>query len=131
MEQKSVEKKLLVLLVEDEPIVQKVHISILKKLGCEVDLAVNADEALLKAQNDYDLIFMDVGLPGDKSGIDVTIEIRTKALGRKDIPIIVLTGYSDEAIKNKCLAAKANAVYTKPIGLEALSKILQEYINTK
>lgn len=117
-----------VLLVEDEPIVQKVHKRILEKLGCKVDLAINADQALEKARNDYDLIFMDVGLPGDKSGIDVVSEIRANELGRKDIPIVVLTGYTDEVIKDKCLAAKANEVYTKPIHMEKLNKILEQYV---
>lgn len=124
-------KVIKVLLVEDEPIVQKVHKIILEKLGCKVDIATNAEQALEKAHNDYDLIFMDVGLPGNKSGIDVIVEIRTNPLGRQDVPIIVLTGYTDELIKNKCLAAKANEVYTKPIHMEKLHKILEHYVLDK
>ena len=119
-----------VLLVEDEPIVQKVHTCILKKLGCKVDLAINAEEALIKANNDYDIIFMDIGLPG-KSGIEVTVEIRTNEIGRKNVPIIVLTAYSDQEIKQKCLMAKANVVHTKPININTLKQILQDYVVTK
>lgn len=120
-----------VLLVEDEPIVQKIHTNMLQKLGCQVDLAVNAEQALAKAHQEYDIIFMDVGLPGHKSGIEVTHEIRSRELGKKAIPIVVLTGYADEEIKEKCLDAKANAVYTKPIGMKELGKILQAYVLTK
>lgn len=129
-EKEQIKNHIHVLLVEDEPIVQKIHTNMLQKLGCKVDLAVNAEEALAKANNDYDIIFMDVGLPGDKSGIEVTHEIRSRELGKKEVPIIVLTGYADVEIKERCLNAKANAVYTKPIGMGGLNKVLQEYVLT-
>lgn len=116
-----------ILLVEDEPIVQKVHLALLNKLGCDVDLAVNAEEALHKGANYYDLIFMDIGLP-DKSGIEVTKTMRESDCAVKNIPIIVLTGYSQEEIKNQCLQAGANAVFTKPIHLEKIKQILVNYI---
>lgn len=115
-----------ILLVEDEPIVQKVHLMILNKLGCNVDLAVNATEAIDKANNPYDLIFMDIGLP-DKSGIEVTQTLRNDA-STQNIPIIVLTGYSQTEIENQCLQAGASAVFTKPINLEKIKHILLEYI---
>ena len=116
-----------ILLVEDEPIVQKVHSSLLEKFGCHVDLAENGEQALAKSINDYDIIFMDVGLP-DISGIDVTKKIRLEINREKQIPIIVLTGYVQEDIKNQCLAAGADAVFTKPISSEKLKMVLQNYV---
>jgi two-component system, OmpR family, aerobic respiration control sensor histidine kinase ArcB len=61
-----------VLVVEDNAIAQTVAKSILTQLGCHVDVAINGKEALsLWKQNEYDLIFMDIGLP-DMDGYQVT-----------------------------------------------------------
>ena len=69
---------------------------------------------------------MDVGLP-DKSGIEVTQIIR-RDIATKNIPIIVLTGYSQTEIQDQCLQAGANAVFTKPVNLEKIKQILLDYI---
>lgn len=115
-----------ILLVEDERIVQMVHLAMLKKLGCQVDLAETGEEALAKFSNGYDLIFMDIGLP-DIRGTKVTEEIRRSESGSKPIPIVVLTAYSEEEIEAECLAAGANAMYKKPITATILEEILKEY----
>lgn len=117
-----------ILLVEDEPIAQKVHRAMLEKFGCLVDLAATGEEALTKASNDPDLIFMDVGLP-DISGINLTEVIRRRNdREQKHIPIIVLTAYSQPDIKQQCLAAGADAVFTKPVSLNSLKEILNKHI---
>ena len=65
-----------VLLVEDNPIAQKITKELLSLQGCSVDIAPSGHEALLKFQNHtYQLIFMDVGLP-DISGFEVTQRMR-------------------------------------------------------
>ena len=70
-------KKLSVLLVEDVPLIQRFSTEILETLGCKVTLARNAAEALEFANNPYDLIFMDIGLP-DQDGLVVAREIRMR-----------------------------------------------------
>lgn len=125
----SLNNQMRVLVVEDDPIVQIVHRSMLEKLGCIVDLAVNGMQTLQKASNGYDLIFMDIGLP-DKSGIAVTAEIRQQQhVNSKYVPIIALTAYTHEEVQNECLAAGADEVFTKPIKLDAFGQILNRYSN--
>ena len=116
-----------VLLVEDEPIVRKVHKLFLEKIGLEVDLAENGMQALSKSDNHYSLIFMDMGLP-DISGAEVITEIRKRELGKQHTPIIMLTGYVQEEIKQQSLAAGADEVAIKPIKLEEFKKILERYL---
>lgn len=115
------------LLVEDELIVQKVHHAFLKRVGFQVDVAETAEQALEKAKNKYAVILMDVGLP-DKTGIEATREIRQQEINGQYTPIIVLTGYVQDEIKQSCLAAGADAVYTKPINLDELQRVLQGYL---
>lgn len=118
-------KKQLVLMVEDEHIVQRVHRMMLEKIGCEVDLAETGKQALEKFTCGYDVIFMDLGLP-DMDGKEVVAEIRCRESSNKHTRIIVLTGYLQNEIEQECLAIGANAVYRKPIDMAVLDKIFIE-----
>ena len=53
-----------VLVAEDNPTSRMVTEALLKKLSCEVDIAIDGREALQKAKdNDYDIVFMDCYMP--------------------------------------------------------------------
>lgn len=121
--------KIRILLVEDEFIAQKVGMAILTKLNCETDLAVNGQEALGKTDNDYHLIFMDMGLP-DMTGAEVITQIRQQKKNHST-PIIVLTAYSDEETISRCKTAGADAIYFKPVNQETFQKILTQYVKNK
>lgn len=113
--------KIRILLVEDEPIVQKVHRIMLEKMNCDIDIAVNGQQALtLFNANQYDAIILDIGLP-DMSGIDVAIQIRNSKI---NIPIIALTADVTDGTQKKCLDAGINTVATKPIDSEHLQQLL-------
>lgn len=125
MENKLINKAY-VLLVEDVPIIQTVHARLLRKLNCEVDLAVNAEEALnLYQKNKYDLILLDLGLP-DKNGIEVCQIIRQR---NNEIPIIALTTNSFE-IREQCLNAGMNYFIQKPTDEKTLKEILLHWISS-
>ena len=122
---KCANQSLSVLLVEDERIVSHIHSTLLKNMGCSVDTAFNGNEAFTKSNDHYDLIFMDVGLP-DITGIEVMSKIRETG---NQTPIVVLTAYTGSDVKNKCFAAGADAVFTKPISVEKLGEILKDFVN--
>ncbi len=86
------EKKILV--VEDEAIVAEAIALSLKKQGYEVTAIVtNGEEAIEKAaENQPDLVLMDIVLEGDMDGIAAAEKIRT----RFHIPTVFLTAYADE-----------------------------------
>lgn len=123
----SLARKLAILLVEDDLIVQKVHKMMLEKLGCSVDIASNGEEAVTMAKHPYDLIFMDVGLP-HMSGLEATKKIRQQAGKHKHIPIVAMTAYVHEEDKNNCLAAGMDDVATKPISPEGLKQLLDQWV---
>lgn len=117
-----------ILLVEDDVIIQKVHKKMLENSGCKVDLAKDGQEALDFFQKGYDLIFMDVGLPGI-SGIEVTKKIRQQeSVSQKHTPIIAMTAFVHEEDKSNCLAAGMDEVATKPISLQALKNLLARWL---
>lgn len=118
------------LLVEDDPIVLKVHKTMLEKLGYKVDCAVTGMEALEKVNSkNYNLILMDIGLP-DISGTDITKEIRTnKKYTANDTPIIGLTGYDTQDDRDNCLSVGMNDVAIKPIRFDEMNNILEQWCN--
>lgn len=117
-----------ILLVEDDQIVQKVHRMMLEHAGYQVDLAKDGPRALeLCAQNNYDLILMDIGLPG-MSGLDVTSQIRRQEGEGQHTPIIALTGYTHEEDRKNCLAIGMDDVITKPIAVIELQKIVERWL---
>lgn len=117
-------KKPKVLLVEDNPTIQKIHKIFLEQLGCIVDVVGNGIQALGCYDQAYHLVFMDLGLP-DISGIEVTAEIRKY---RNNLPVIALTAYATEQEKQRCLEVGFNEVMTKPTSSLELQKILNKWL---
>jgi two-component system alkaline phosphatase synthesis response regulator PhoP len=82
-----------ILLVEDNPQIVDIYTSVLVKHGYLLSVATTVDEALVKAKEiQPDIIFLDVMLPGDKSGLDALMILRTKPeYGCMDKRIVILT----------------------------------------
>ncbi|MFT4058907.1 MAG: response regulator [Legionella sp.] len=121
-----------VLVVEDNTIAQTVAKSILTQSGCHVDVAANGQEALnLWKQNEYDLIFMDIGLP-DMDGYQVTHHIRVQEVAKnRHTPIIALTAHVGEENKQRCIESGMNAVLSKPLSKKSCDEILGSFISQK
>jgi PAS domain S-box-containing protein len=119
--------QLYVLLIEDNPLIQIIHKYMLEELGCKVDVIDSANGALELIENNYHLLFVDIGLP-DISGFELIKKIRQLDQSISQVPIVVLTGYSEDEECNQCLQAGANEVAVKPISKETLEKILQQYV---
>ncbi|HEX4045611.1 MAG TPA: ATP-binding protein [Gammaproteobacteria bacterium] len=116
-----------ILLVEDDPVIAMIHQNFLTLLGCNIDTAVNAQEALKKFDA-HDMIFMDLSLP-DLSGFDVIKAIRTcRDEASSEVPIIALTAYKEEQEKEIAYTMGASAFITKPVSKEQLQKLLSRYI---
>jgi PAS domain S-box-containing protein len=112
-----------VLLVDDNMVNRQVAGEILKKSGCKVDLAVNGQDSINKAEkNDYDVIFMDIQMP-DMDGVTATKKI--KALGIKNLaPIVAMTAYSMKEDKERFIKSGLDDYISKPIkASELLNKI--------
>lgn len=112
-----------ILLVDDNMVNRQVAGEIMKKSGCEVDLAVNGQDSINKAsKKDYDVIFMDIQMP-DMDGVTATKKI--KALGIKKLaPIVAMTAYSMKEDKERFIKSGLDDYISKPIkASELLNKI--------
>ncbi len=114
-------KNLKILVAEDNPANQIVAQSLFKRLGYEIDLVCNGKDAVKNiCEKDYDIIFMDIKMPG-KNGLDATCEIRR--LGY-NMPIVAMTAQAGETDKTAALEAGMNDFISKPVSLDVLKNMI-------
>lgn len=117
-----------ILLAEDNPVNQKLAKIMLTKAGYQVTVANNGREAVeryMGSPKDFDLIFMDVQMPG-MDGLDATKAIRKK--GFDTIPIIAMTAHAMKGDREKCLEAGMDDYITKPIKREVVFEVLEKWV---
>ncbi|MEM1293857.1 MAG: ATP-binding protein [Verrucomicrobiota bacterium] len=114
-----------VLVVEDNPVNQKVAVFTIERLGHEVDLAENGVEAVEAVQNNsYDVVFMDLEMPV-MGGIEATLEIRRNPQpNNPDLRIMAMTGHVFDAMRNRCAESGMDGFLPKPFKLADLKAAL-------
>ncbi len=120
-----------ILLAEDNPVNQKLAVTILTKAGYSVEVADNGREAVEKfcaTPDAFDLVFMDVQMP-ELSGIDATREIRSR--GYAEVPIVAMTAHAMKGDSDRCLAAGMNDYIPKPIKREVVFQVLRKWVFEK
>ena len=122
-----------VLVAEDNIINQKLIVNVLNRLGVEVSIANNGREALeSRMKNAYDMIFMDIEMPV-MGGMEATGQILNyeRKNREKHIPIVALTANALSGDREKYMGAGMDAYLSKPIHLEELNVLLQEYFEDR
>lgn len=119
----KINKRLNILIVEDDKASQMVIYNLFRKNGHICDIANNGQEALKMVENKkYDLILMDIQMP-IMDGIETTKIIRkSEASGDKHIPIIALTAYALKGDREKLLKVGMDGYISKPFNVEELIK---------
>ena len=117
------QRKLRILLAEDNAINQMLAARLIEKRGHVVTVVNNGREALTALEKgSFDVALMDVQMP-EMDGFEVTAEIRNKKTGTgKHLPIIAMTAHSMTGDRERCLAAGMDSYVSKPIRPEELFK---------
>ena len=115
------------LLADDNPINQKVGLSVLHKLGYRADVANNGLE-VLKAleQKVYDLLFLDVQMP-EMDGLEAARKICERWSPERRPVIIAMTGNALMGDREKCLAAGMDDYISKPVRIGELQAALERW----
>jgi signal transduction histidine kinase len=109
-----------ILLVEDNPANQKLASYVLEDRGHKVEIAGDGQEAVcLTRQNYYDVILMDVQMPG-MNGLEATAAIRNHKDGRRRVPIIAMTAHALKGDRDHCLAAGMDGYLSKPVNAQEM-----------
>ncbi len=116
--------ELKILLVDDNKVNQKVGQRMLNRLGLEAELASDGLEAVeLANENRYDLILMDVQMPG-MGGVEATGEIRS-AVANEDQPwIVALTANAMTGDREKYIKAGMDEYLSKPLRIDSLEEMI-------
>lgn len=119
----------LALVVDDSPTVRK-HIEMgLAPFGLRVNVAETGEQALeLLANNTYDIVFLDVVLPGI-DGYAVCKSIK-KDKGTKMTPVIMLTGKSSTFDRIKGSLAGCDTYLTKPVDYQVFRDTVTKYLKS-
>lgn len=116
-----------VLLVEDNKINQMITKKMVENKGMICTIIDNGEDAITEmAKNDYDIVLMDVHLPGI-NGTEATEQIRTF---NNHTPIIALTAISLNENREMLLSFGMNDVITKPFEPEHFYKVIASYFNS-
>ncbi|MDH3359235.1 MAG: ATP-binding protein [Desulfobulbaceae bacterium] len=118
-----------ILLVEDQPEVMKVAVSMLEQNGYKVVTAASlaeAEEVFAREKDSIDLLFSDIVLP-DGSGI--MLEERFRAL-RPDLPVLMSSGYADDKMQWSLIQKRNLPFLQKPYTLEALLRSVSQVLSS-
>ena len=117
----------MVLLVEDNPVNQKVGVRMLERIGCTVDVVDRGEKAVKAVMTGrYSHVFMDLSMPG-MDGLEATQEIRKLPSEIKQPIIIALTANATTGDRVKCLEAGMDDYASKPVDPKTLKILLDRY----
>ena len=120
-----------ILLADDNPINQKVGLSVLTKLGYQADLASNGHEVIKTLeQKPYDILFLDVQMP-EMDGLECTRILCQRWTRDKRPVVIAMTGNALMGDREKCLAAGMDDYISKPVRVADLQATLERWGPTK
>ena len=116
-----------VLIVEDEALLALAYQMALVKGDCEVvGIAKTAQEAIdIVEHNKPDVVLMDIFIKGDRDGISLTETLRECF----DIPIIYISGNTDEQTRLRAEMTNPTAYFDKPVDCDILSGMIKRALN--
>lgn len=110
-----------ILVVEDDPDVRKMATAQLRSLGYEIVEAADAESALavLRDSPAIDLLFTDVVMPGDLTGLELGSRAREL---RPGLAVLYTSGFTEASLQDKAhVAAIRDNLISKPYRLRDLA----------
>jgi len=121
------QRKLRVLLAEDNAINQKLAVHLLEKRGHSVTVANDGAEAVAAVKNgQFDVVLMDVQMP-NMSGLEAAAAIRSMERGTgKHVPIVAMTAHAMKGDQERCLEAGMDSYISKPIQPDHMMEVIAQ-----
>lgn len=119
-----------ILFVDDEPSLVNLARTMLTKLGYKITTKTSPVEAYDLFQRDpgaFDLVITDMTMPGMRGDI-----LSRKILEiRRDIPIIICTGYNEHISEDKAKSIGIRAYILKPLEMKALAETVRKILDER
>jgi len=116
-----------ILIVEDDPIISRVLVSIVREGGFNLQTPVNSGEQVIEqvALERPDLVLMDIDLPGIMSGIDAASVL----FNIFSIPVVFVTGHDEKEFLNKAITSMPFGFLIKPVNPNILTSTISVSIS--
>lgn len=115
-----------ILIIDDEVQMRDISSQIFELEGHQVATSADADDAIFKIKNNkYDVLLIDLVLPGNMNGIDI---IRKARINLPRAYIIAYSGFSGQDITEKVIRAGADTFITKPFKRRELIDLVGAYL---
>ncbi|MCD4774528.1 MAG: PAS domain S-box protein [Candidatus Aegiribacteria sp.] len=121
-----------ILVMDDQEMVRKTATSMLKKLGYQVDSAINGSETIEKytrgmdTMEPYNAVILDLTIPGGMGGIDTMQELLKID---PDVTAIVSSGYSTAPVMADYTSYGFSGVMIKPYSISQISDLMRNIFN--
>jgi CheY-like chemotaxis protein len=117
-----------ILVVEDEPAVRAIAVSMLESLGYRVRQAADGQSALdlLETADDVDLLFTDIVMPNGMSGHDLLGKARKL---RPDLRVLFTSGYSEHWVRHRGDIDRTVALLDKPYRKRKMAEKIREALD--
>ncbi len=107
-----------ILIIDDEAVLRQTFTRILKQAGHEVTTAADGLEAIKRLEaTRFDLVFLDIRLPGGMDGLEVLKQIHER---HPQMPVILFTGYASLQTAMDAIRLGATDYLIKPVAPEIL-----------
>jgi two-component system, sensor histidine kinase and response regulator len=124
------DQPLTILVAEDHPVNQEFAVDAIRRLGHQVMVCANGEEALnLLERQRFDLVLMDIEMPL-VDGVEATRRFREweKKHNRTVTPIVALTAHVSKEEREACLAAGMNGFVAKPVDRRQLVDTIARFV---
>jgi len=120
------DRRLHVLLADDNAVNQRLAATLLERRGHHVIIAGNGIEALdAWSRQRFDVVLMDVQMP-EMGGLETTAAIRARERdGSSHVPIIAMTAHAMKGDRERCLEAGIDEYLTKPLDSRHLCEVVE------
>jgi DNA-binding NtrC family response regulator len=109
------------LVVDDEPGIREMFAHLIGGLGHDIVTVSRGRDALKRAETDaFDVVFCDMMMPG-MNGFEVLISLQKS---HKNLPVVIMTGYSTEETEPEARMLGAFAFVTKPCEIDEVEALI-------
>jgi signal transduction histidine kinase/CheY-like chemotaxis protein len=120
-----------ILLVEDDPDALEMTRLLLEGEGFEVEAARGEREMLeALARSAPGLVLLDYTLEGSATGHELLARLKQEP-GTRQVPVVMLTGRTDAAVRDACIAAGAAGFLPKPFGVQELLEVVRDHLGVR
>jgi CheY-like chemotaxis protein/putative methionine-R-sulfoxide reductase with GAF domain len=124
-EKKSTHNSKKVLVIDDQPLITDLLVSVLERMGYHPQVASSGTAGLeLFNKDGFDLVITDLGMP-DVSGWDVSKLVKAK---KPHVPVVVITGWGVDPDPNKVTESGVDLIIYKPFQINELERTIRDLL---